>query len=196
MGSMTTESESSRLVGAEPDAGTPPESVLITCHVLDAHLASQSGDALKLLADPGCLEPTLRCEGNVLIVATAAPTRTGVGTRGRYPIGRGTQNFGGIGADERGCRGRNLCRDLLPGQRVTHEDHASIGCVSDTAAAVNDLAHFEFEEFARAGSLTPDPASAIATLTPDPASAIATLTPDPASPIAGPVDASHEANTM
>jgi hypothetical protein len=86
---------------------------------------------------------------------------------------------------------------------MPHEDDAPVGCVPDTATATCDLAHLEFEEFARADTFAAslscaadDTSRTAAGLSACLVSVIAVIPVIPVIPvIAEGADASHEANT-
>jgi len=147
VGSVPTETELSGLIGAQPHTGTPTEPLFVARHAIDVHFPRGASHALKLFGYSRSLEAALCRQGDVLKVTAAAASRTGVRTWWLHPIRRGTQNVGGIGADERGCRGCDLRRYPLAGQGMPHEHHAPIGSVRDAAATAGDVANFEMQEF-------------------------------------------------
>jgi hypothetical protein len=87
MGAMTAETKSPGLIGAESHAGTPSKSSFVAGNLLDAYVSCRAGDALQLFGYARSLEITLCLQGDMLKVATATASRTGMRTWRQHPIG-------------------------------------------------------------------------------------------------------------
>src|SRR5207342_3310128 len=92
--------------------------------LLDHHVHVQAGQALQLLADHARLETALGGGVDVLEVAPTTGTGSGVGARGRDPVGRRGHDGDGVTTPEAVAVTAlgDLHDDPLTGQRVPHED--------------------------------------------------------------------------
>ena len=141
-----------------PLARAPPQAVVVTPgdgHGLDVQPGHEVGRRVEaaepheLLAHHGRLEVALRGERDVLEVAAAAETRSGVGARRLDAVGGGYVDADGVAAPEPVAVGAlgDLDDHPLTRQGVAHEHDAGVGLgePGDAVPAVGDRTHLDLE---------------------------------------------------
>ena len=87
VGAVAPEADGTAAVHRDPHAGAIPQPVEIARDRFHFDMHVQPGQTLQLLGDAECLETPLGPDRHMLEVTAATATGSGMGARGRHPVG-------------------------------------------------------------------------------------------------------------